>query len=92
MDNFDILCGTIRADHVADTPTAHVGHAAFHAPVAFHLFVFPDFIGDGDCQIGADSANIVEVEGLVLLIFHAFILAHAQKKNEKKMRLDETFF
>ena len=91
MGNLDIFCGSVCRDHVADAIVLHPDHAARDAPVFNCLTTASDFIRYRNGEIGADVADIGEVEWC-FLIFHAVSVSWADKKIEKKMRLGETFF
>ena len=67
--DLDIFCGSVCRDHVADAIAAQLGHATLNAPVGFGLLVSLHFVLNSNRQIGANVANIVEVECGVF-IFH----------------------
>jgi hypothetical protein len=92
IGDLDIFCGSVCRDHVTDAVAAHLCHAASNAPVAFGFLMCFHLALDRKDQIGADVADIGEVEGLGFLIFHAVSIPWTHKKIEKKMWLGETFF
>ena len=90
--NRDVFCRPVCADHVAEPVILELHELAGRAPVFDALAAALDFTPYGNREIGADVADILEVEWLVFLIFHAQSVSWAQKKNQKKIRLGKNFF
>jgi len=71
--DFDIFCRPVCRDHFTDAVAAHLCHAASDSPVAFGFLVCFNLSLNGKDQIGANVADIGEVQCGVL-IFHGMIM------------------